>query len=137
VKHAKRSTTGGKPAEQPLLTASCHCGRVRIHVQRPPRTVTSCNCSLCRRYGALWAYYRAGTVQIEANKGALASYSWRRRVRAYFRCSRCGCITHYKYRRKWGSATLAINATNFEPAVLERVRVRKLDGAATWTWRYL
>ena len=44
---------------------------------------------------------------------------------------------HYKYRRKWGRDTVAINANNFEPAVLEGARVRKLDGASTWTWKYL
>ena len=120
-----------------MLTATCHCGAVRIHVQRAPRTVTSCNCSLCRRYGALWAYYRATTVQVEAPKRNLSSYSWRRKVRAYFRCSKCGCVTHYKYRRKWGRDTVAINASNFEPALLEAARVRKLDGASTWTWKYL
>ncbi len=99
--------------------------------------MTSCNCSLCRRYGALWAYYSARAVRIEAPKGGLSSYSWRRRVRAYFRCSKCGCITHYKYRRKWGQGTLGINAANFQPDVLERVRIRKLDGARTWTWKYV
>jgi hypothetical protein len=119
-----------------MITATCHCGAVRIHVPRPPRTVTSCNCSICRRYGALWAYYRATTVQIEASKRNLSSYSWRRKVRAFLRCRRCGCVTHYKYRRKWGSDTVAINATNFEPAVLEGARIRRLDGASTWTWKY-
>jgi hypothetical protein len=96
--------------------------------------VTSCNCSICRRYGALWAYYRASSVQIQAPKGGLSSYSWRRKIRAYFRCNTCGCITHYKYRKKWGSGTVAINATNFEAQVLQGVRVRKLDGASTWKY---
>jgi hypothetical protein len=119
-----------------MITATCHCGAVRIHVPRPPRTVTSCNCSICRRYGALWAYYRATTVQIEASKRNLSSYSWRRKVRAFLRCSRCGCVTHYKYRKKWGSDTVAVNAACFEPQVLKETRIRKLDGASTWTWKY-
>jgi len=123
-------------AAQAMLSATCHCGSVRIHVWRAPRTVTRCNCSICRRYGALWAYYPASWIQIEARKGGLASYSWRRKVRAYIRCKRCGCITHYKYRKKWGQGTVAVNANNFEPEALKGVRVRKLDGASTWTWRY-
>lgn len=120
-----------------MLTATCHCGAVRIHVPRAPRTVTSCNCSICRRYGALWAYYKASTVQIEAPKGKLCSYSRRRKVRAFFRCKRCGCVTHYKYLKKWGSGTVGVNATNFEPRVLQGVRIRELDGASTWTWKYV
>ena len=136
ARSGQRRRPGSTSLSPPALTASCHCGTVKIHVKRAPRTVTRCNCSLCRRYGALWAYYGAGAVAIEAPQGSLASYSWRRRVRAYFRCRRCGCVTHYKYRRKWGSGTVGVNAANFEPEVLERVRIRRLDGARTWTWRY-
>ena len=35
------------------------------------------------------------TVKIEAPNGGLAKYSWNRKVRAYYRCKKCGCITHY------------------------------------------
>lgn len=114
------------------LCATCHCGAVRVHVKRAPRTVTRCNCSICRRYGAQWAYYSAGSVRIEAPKGSLSSYSWRHKVRAYYRCSTCGCVTHYKYRKQWGAGTVAVNASNFEPEVMQGVRVRRLDGAASW-----
>jgi hypothetical protein len=99
--------------------------------------VTSCNCSVCRRYGALWAYYAAASVHIQAPKGGLSRYAWRRKIRAYIRCKTCGCVTHYQYIKKWGRGTVGVNATNFEPGVLQGVRVRKLDGAATWTWKYL
>jgi len=119
------------------LTATCHCGAVRIHVLRAPRTVTSCNCSICRRYGALWAYYKPASVRIEAPPGGLSSYSWRRKIRAYFRCNACGCVTHYVHRKKRPADPVGVNATNFEPATLVGVRIRKLDGATTWTWKYL
>jgi hypothetical protein len=41
-----------------MLTASCHCGAVMVQVPRKPRSLTNCNCSMCRRYGVLWAYYK-------------------------------------------------------------------------------
>lgn len=118
------------------VTATCHCGAVRVHVPRAPRTLTRCNCSICRRYGALWAYFSPSSVQIEASTGGVSKYSWRHKVRSYFRCKRCGCITHYKYRKKGPGYPVAVNASNFEPAVLQGARIRKLDGAATWTWKY-
>jgi hypothetical protein len=118
------------------VTATCHCGAVRVHVPRAPRTMTRCNCSICRRYGALWAYYSPGAVRIEAPRGGLAKYAWRRKVRSYFRCKRCGCVTHYAYRRKGPGYPMAVNATQFDPAVLRDARIRRLDGAATWTWKY-
>jgi hypothetical protein len=115
--------------------ARCHCGSVQIYVRRLPRTLTSCNCSICRRYGALWAYYKPSSVRIQAPKGGLARYSWNRRIRNYHRCAKCGCVTHYTYRRKTPWATVGVNAGNFEPADIERARIRHLDGAATWKFQ--
>jgi hypothetical protein len=33
---------------------SCHCGRVSFEVQAKLDYVVECNCSICRRRGALW-----------------------------------------------------------------------------------
>jgi hypothetical protein len=121
-------TTGRKAT----YAATCHCGAIRIHVPRIPRTLTSCNCSICRRYGGLWAYYAASAVKIEAPKGGVAKYSWNRKIRAYCRCKTCGCVTHYVYRKKRRHPTVAVNAVNFEPSALAGVRIRHLDGAASW-----
>jgi hypothetical protein len=113
-------------------TATCHCGAIRIVVRQLPRTVTSCNCSICRRYGALWAYYKPSSVTIEAPRGSLQKYSWNRRIRDYHRCKRCGCVTHYTYRKRQRQTTVAVNAANFDLAALAGVRVRHLDGALSW-----
>ena len=114
------------------LEATCHCGAVRIRVPRAPRTLTSCNCSICRRYGALWAYYAAGSVSVRAGRGALEKYSWNRRIRDYYRCRRCGCVTHYAYRKKRRDTSVAVNAVNFDPAAISGARIRRLDGAGSW-----
>lgn len=118
--------------EDTALVATCHCGVVRVHVHRMSRTLTRCNCSICRRYGALWAYYAAGSVRIEAPKGGLSKYSWKRRIRDYYRCRNCGCVTHYAYRGKRRNTIIAVNTVNFEPSALLGARIRHLDGAATW-----
>ena len=43
--------------EEPMIDVACHCGAVRLTVPRAPVEVTECNCSICRRLGARWAYY--------------------------------------------------------------------------------
>jgi len=112
--------------------ATCHCGTVRILVRQLPRTVTRCNCSICRRYGAIWAYYKPSSVTIDAPRGALSKYAWNRKVRDYHRCKTCGCVTHYTYRGKQRARTLGVNVVNFEPSALVGVRIRHLDGAVSW-----
>jgi hypothetical protein len=43
-----------------MIESSCHCGVVKLEIQSAREEVNDCNCSICRRYGALWAYYRMG-----------------------------------------------------------------------------
>lgn len=125
-------TLGAMARRNAPFAAICHCGAIRIFVRRIPRTLTSCNCSICRRYGALWAYYAASSVSIEAPKRGLSTYSWNRRIRIYHRCAKCGCVMHYSYRKRQRNRIIAVNAVNFDPSALVGARIRHLDGAATW-----
>ena len=113
------------------LEGTCHCGAVRIAIARRPRRLTSCNCSICRRYSTLWAYYDRGQVKITARKGGLVGYTWGGKRLRFVRCATCGCVTHWeavnRARRRMG-----INLRNFDPADFAAVRIRRLDGAKTW-----
>ena len=109
---ARPSRLGVMDHRNAVLAATCHCGAIRIYVRQISRTLTSCNCPICRRYGALWAYYTASSVTIKAPKGGLSKYSWNRKIRAYYRCKKCGCVTHYAYRKKRRNTTVAVNAVN-------------------------
>ena len=117
-----------------MLTATCHCGAVRVEVPRKPRTLTSCNCSICIRYGALWAYYAPASVRVVAARGATSSYAWNRRHIRFIRCRTCGCVTHWE-RAESPGRHVGVNARGFAPDVLASIRVRRLDGASSW--RYL
>lgn len=114
-----------------MLAGACHCGAVRVEVPRRPRTLTNCNCSICRRYGALWAYYRESDVRVT---GATESYSWGRKALSFVRCKTCGCITNWKRGRPRKVNYMGVNARNFELAVLDQVPIRLLDGAKTWKY---
>ena len=112
------------------LRATCHCGAVSVEVPRKPRRLTSCNCSICRRYGTLWAYYKLDQVALKAPRGATQSYSWGDKWLQFVRCKTCGCIMRWEPTRPEGTRT-GVNMRNFEPEVIEGVRVRRLDGAKT------
>jgi hypothetical protein len=112
-----------------MLTATCHCGAVKVEVPRKPRRLTSCNCSICRRYGTLWAYYNASDVRVS---GKTHGYSWGDKSLRFARCASCGCISHWEAVDPGVSRRMGVNARNFDPDVIEGVRVRRLDGASTW-----
>lgn len=117
-----------------MLIASCHCGAVRLEVARKPRQLTDCNCSICRRYGALWAYYSRTTVRLACPQQALVAYIWGDRTLEFYHCGTCGCVTHHERVRKTSNSTVAVNARMMEPEAIASVRIRKLDGALTWKY---
>lgn len=114
-----------------MIEASCHCGSVKLEVPRRPRTLTSCNCSICRRTGGLWAYYQGTEVRIVARPAAMSSYVWGDRMIRLMRCRRCGCVTHW-VAAKNPSGRMGVNTRNIDPEIMKGVRIRRFDGANTW-----
>lgn len=58
-----------------MIQATCHCGLVVLSLSATPTELTECNCSICRRYGVLWAYY--GRDQFAPpDPDATHTYSW-------------------------------------------------------------
>src|ERR1700722_14347252 len=113
-----------------MIESSCHCGTVKLEIPSAPKEVTDCNCSICRRYGVLWAYYSPSHVRLIPPSGATDIYMWDDRSIEFHRCKTCGCVTHWasvdKTRDRMG-----VNARLMAPEVLAAVSVRKLDGAVT------
>jgi hypothetical protein len=117
-----------------MVEASCHCGAVRMRVAERPQRLTSCNCSFCRRHGALWAYYDASQVTFTAGAGTTVSYIQGDRTLATHHCPICGCITHWESLEKQGVGRIAVNARLMDPAEIADLPVRRFDGASTWTY---
>ena len=116
-----------------MLKTSCHCGAVKFEVARRPVAVTECNCSICRRYGTRWAYYRRKSTRLEAAAEALERYV-RGRNLAFVRCRTCGCVVLWEPIRARGEADrIGVNMRLAEdPAQLAGIRVHRLDGAQSW-----
>ena len=111
-----------------MTQARCHCGGAVVEVRTLPVEVTECNCSICRRYGVLWAYHPLAEVRLPS-PGLTDTYEWAERSIAFHRCRTCGCVTHWAPNDD--RDRVGINARLFDPSVLEAARVRHLDGAST------
>jgi hypothetical protein len=85
----------GRQAGRMTTDASCHCGAVRFSVQTAPAELNSCQCSICRRHGGLWAYYSSREVTFAADNGPTDVYIWGDRDLTLHRCRTCGCVTHW------------------------------------------
>ena len=112
-----------------MIESSCVCGAVRLAITHAPDELVDCNCSICRRYAALWAYYPLKDVVVPG--GLTDVFMLGPKKIEFHRCKICGCVTHWapldKTRDRMG-----VNARLMAPEVLSQVRVRHLDGADTW-----
>ncbi len=112
-----------------MIDASCHCGAVRFAIETAPADVNDCNCSICRRYGTLWAYYPPPQVRFAAENGPTDVHIWGDRMIEFHRCRTCGCVTHWApvdrtYQR------MGVNARLMPPEVLAAIPVVHGDGAS-------
>jgi hypothetical protein len=105
-----------------MIDASCHCGAVRFTTEAAPVEVNDCTCSICRRYGALWAYYHPSQVRFAPESGPTDVYMWGERILEFHRCAACGCITHWSaVDRTW--PRMGVNARMMPPEALAGVQV--------------
>jgi len=117
-----------------MIIASCHCGNISLQTEQLPATVTACNCSICSRLGALWAYFQPSDVSVSHKFKTPASYMWGDKDIAFHHCPLCGCSTHYTTTEKCDSQRLAINARMFSGELLEDISIRNFDGATSWKY---
>ena len=121
------------PSKRPTMhSGSCHCGDIKLTVPSTPAALTSCNCSICRRLGSLWAYYPLGTVKIEGHPEKTETYIWGDKTLRFMRCRNCGCTTHWEPLEPKPGERHGINMRNFDQSLLESVKARPFDGADTW-----
>ena len=108
------------------MRGSCHCGAVTISADHSPAELGECNCSICRRTGGLWAYYRVGEARAE---GETLGYEWGDLCLSLRLCPVCGCHTHSQALAAVPDR-IALNARLFDGFDAESVPRRKIDGAS-------
>lgn len=119
-----------------MVRAACHCTAVRLEIEPAPEWVLDCSCTICRRYGALWAYCKPGQVKIVQGADATDTYAWNDKVIAFHRCKECGCVVYMMVTDVDPPRLYGINARMIPTLDPARVPLRQIDNAHTgffWT----
>jgi len=90
----------GNTAIQAKHKASCHCGAVGLELELPngienPRR---CDCSICRRKGAIVASVKLSGIRIVKGEELLKLYQFNTHTAKHYFCSICGIYTHHQRR---------------------------------------
>ncbi|WP_424932544.1 GFA family protein [Amaricoccus macauensis] len=111
-----------------MLTGSCHCGSVTWKFEGNPGSATACNCTICRRYGALWIYGKAGE---QITTTGLSNAYTRGPVIEYHFCPTCGCLAFYRIvgGNPEDEGMMAVNIRMAdEPEAVSRLEIDHFDG---------
>ncbi len=101
---------------------TCHCGEVEAEINLPNKLekVVRCNCSICKKKGAMMSMVKNEDFKIIKGKDKLKLYQFHSKVAKHFFCSRCGIYTHHNPR-------INPTLTAFNVGCVDEVDTFKLD----------
>lgn len=78
----------------------CHCGAIEaeINIQGNIEKLLRCNCSLCKRKGAIMSMVKNENYKIIKGENKLILYQFHTKVAKHYFCSICGIYTHHNPR---------------------------------------
>ena len=78
----------------------CHCGEIEAEIDIPEKLekVIRCNCSICKRKGAIMSMVKNENFRIIKGKDKLNLYQFHSKVAKHYFCSVCGIYTHHNPR---------------------------------------
>jgi hypothetical protein len=114
--------------EMRTYRGACHCGKVQFEIQSTLEPAMRCNCSLCRRRGAVMTRVPEDRFRLLSGEEFLSLYQFNTRVAKHYFCTVCGI---YPFHRPRTTPELyAINLGCLEGVDPFSLEVGSADGAA-------
>lgn len=118
-----------------MLEGSCHCGKVRWTLEGDPGSVTICNCTLCRRYGALWAYdFEHGRIHLTGPTQTYTRAEKQDPALEIIFCPSCAGVVAWRGLRLQddGRRRMAVNIRLALPDKVADLSIDRFDGLETF-----
>ena len=113
-----------------MLEGRCHCGSAHWTLEGDPGSITACNCTLCRRYGALWAYdYEGERIHVHGETASYRRAGKENPVLEIRFCPTCGCVICWRgLHVKEGRRRIAVNVRLADPEAVAGLLIDQFDG---------
>lgn len=117
-------------AEKKTYEGSCHCGKIRYETTTDLAMTLTCNCSICRRTGAILTFVSPDDFVLKAGDDAATDYQFNKKAIHHLFCSTCGV-------RAWGHGIgadgkkmISLNVRCLAGVDLDSLTPMKYDGAS-------
>ncbi|MEQ1715325.1 MAG: GFA family protein [Hyphomicrobium sp.] len=114
-----------------MLTGTCHCGTIGWTFDGLPDSATACNCTLCRRYGVLWAYdYEGEKIRISGPAAAYTRVDVSKPALEILFCPKCAGVAAWRSTQTGseGRRRIAVNLRLTEPGPIADLPIDHFDG---------
>jgi hypothetical protein len=106
----------------------CHCGRVRYEVETDLNPVISCNCSICQKQGALWAFPKPVQFTLLSGVDDLTDYLFNKKTIHHLFCRNCGVASFARGKNADGSEGVSINVRCLDDIDVHALTLTPFDG---------
>lgn len=117
-----------------MTSLSCLCGQVRIQIDQRPAYIHECNCTLCCKSGARWAYFHPSNVTVAGTTQGYSREDKPEPAAEVQFCTKCGATTHFVLTpgaaAKFGNSLMGVNMWLADAADLAGIELRYPDGQA-------
>jgi len=119
-------------------TGSCHCGDTRFEVDLDLDHVRVCDCSICRRRGALIHRVPNDALRVLTPMANLTLYQWHTQTAEDYFCRRCGILPFRRPRKRTTSEAQAgapvfdgwgINVRCLDDVELDQIPIKRVYGS--------
>jgi hypothetical protein len=115
-------------AEAKRYTGGCHCGAIAFTVELDPAQALKCNCSICTKLGAVWAFAPAAAFKLERGADRRGDYQFHKKVLHHRFCTGCGIESHAEGTSPDGSPMVGVNLRCVDGLDVESLSPRAWDG---------
>ncbi|MDA9639881.1 GFA family protein [SAR116 cluster bacterium] len=84
----------------PIQKGACYCGKVVFEIHAEIQDFRRCNCSICRRKGAIMCTAHKDEFKLISGEDNLSLYLWNTNTARHYFCKTCGIYTHHWRRTK-------------------------------------
>lgn len=110
------------------LNGSCHCGAIAYTVEVDPEAAMVCNCSICSRLGAVWAFAPRAKFRLTRGDGRVGDYQFNKHVLHHRFCPSCGIESYADGKGPDGSEMIGINLRCVAGVDVAKLTPKQIDG---------
>lgn len=115
-------------SETKHYVGSCHCGAVAFDVDLDVSGALKCNCSICSRLGAVWAFAPRANFKLKSGADKQGDYQFGKKSLHHRFCTQCGIETYAEGAMPDGTPTVGINLRSIEGLDVETLNPKPWDG---------